>query len=41
MALVVEQAPEDDDEVYSDIATLDGTLSWVVYGTEMATNKGV
>ena len=39
--LVVEQAPEDDDEVYSDIATLDGTLSWVVYGTEMATNKGV
>lgn len=34
--LTVDQAPTDDDRNYSDRATLDGPITWVVLGTEIA-----
>lgn len=35
--LQIDQAPEDDDDHYTDRATLDGTIAWVVGGTQIAT----
>lgn len=38
--LEIRQAPEDDEEDYSDHATLHGDVSWVVRGHEFASTKG-
>lgn len=35
-ALSIAQAPEDDDDNYSDRATLDGEIAWVVHGLDHA-----
>jgi predicted methyltransferase len=34
--LTIEQAPENDEDRYTDTATLDGPISWVVLGTQIA-----
>jgi hypothetical protein len=34
--LTIEQAPEDDEDHYTDTATLDGPVRWVVCGTQIA-----
>lgn len=34
--LTIEQAPEDDDDRYTDTATLDGPIRWVVLGSQIA-----
>lgn len=36
----IEQAPEDDDDNYSDHAVIDGDVLWVLCGAEYATRSG-
>jgi hypothetical protein len=39
--LTIVQAPEDDDSNYSDRATLNGDITWVVHGDAAASTKGI
>lgn len=38
--LDIVQAPEGDDDNYSDVATVDGEIQWVTHGTAYASVKG-
>lgn len=36
VGLSVVQAPENDESIYSDVATIEGDIAWVVFGEEYA-----
>lgn len=40
-SVAIDQCPEDDEDNYTDVAEIEGTITWVVFGTAVQTRRRV